>query len=32
MIDLPAGWQETVQNIDWSKVNEAVADYGPGLK
>lgn len=32
MIDLPAGWQETVQNIDWSKVNEAVADYGPALK
>ena len=32
MIDLPAGWQETVQNIDWSKVNEAVEDYGPALK
>ena len=32
MIDLPAGWQEQIQNIDWSRVQQAVKDYGPALK
>ena len=32
MIDLPANWQEQLQNIDWGKVQEKVADYGPALK
>lgn len=32
MIDLPAGWQEKVDHIDWSKVKEAVKDYEPALK
>ncbi|SFT50639.1 hypothetical protein SAMN02910356_00853 [Selenomonas sp. GACV-9] len=32
MIDLPANWQEQIQNIDWSKVKEAVKDYGPALR
>ena len=32
MIDLPAGWQEKIQNIDWSGVQQAVKDYGPALK
>ena len=31
MIDLPANWQEQLQNIDWGKVQEKVADYGPAL-
>lgn len=32
MIDLPANWQEQLQNIDWAKVQEKVADYGPALR
>ena len=32
MIDLPANWQEQIQNIDWSSVQEAVKDYGPALR
>lgn len=32
MIDLPAGWQEKIANVDWSKVKEAVQDYGPVIK
>ncbi len=32
MIDLPAGWAETLQNIDWDAVREKVQDYGPALK
>lgn len=32
MIDLPANWQETLQNIDWSGVQETVKDYGPALR
>ena len=32
MIDLPANWQEQLQNIDWGKVQEKVADYGPALR
>ena len=32
MIDLPAGWQEKVENIDWSSVQAAVQDYGPVLQ
>ena len=31
MIDLPVNWQEQLQNIDWGKVQEKVADYGPAL-
>ena len=31
MIDLPANWQEQLQNIDWGKVQEKIADYGPAL-
>ena len=32
MIDLPANWQEQLQQIDWAKVQEKVADYGPALR
>lgn len=32
MIDLPANWAEKIQNVDWSKVKAAVADYGPALE
>lgn len=32
MIDLPVSWQEQLQQIDWAKVQEKVADYGPALK
>ena len=32
MIDIPANWMEKVQNIDWSKVQESVKDYGPAIK
>lgn len=32
MIDLPAGWLEKVQNIDWAEVKEKVQDYGPALQ
>jgi len=32
VIDLPANWQEQLQQIDWAKVQEKVADYGPALK
>ena len=31
MIDLPVSWQEQLQQIDWAKVQEKVADYGPAL-
>lgn len=31
MIDLPAGWLEQIQNVDWSRVGKAVEDYGPAL-
>jgi len=31
VIDLPANWQEQLQNIDWGKVQEKIADYGPAL-
>lgn len=32
MIDLPAGWQEKIEHVDWSRVKEAVKDYGPAIK
>lgn len=32
MIDLPAGWQEKAAQVDWSKVQEAVQDYGPVIQ
>lgn len=32
MIDLPAGWQETAQQIDWFAVQDKVKDYGPVLR
>lgn len=32
MIDLPANWQEQLQNIDWSKIEDKVQDYGPVLQ
>lgn len=32
MIDLPVHWQEQLQQIDWAKVQEKVADYGPAMK
>lgn len=32
MIDLPAHFQEQLAKIDWSKVQEKVADYGPALQ
>ena len=32
MIDLPVHWQEQLQQIDWAKVQEKVADYGPALR
>ncbi len=32
MIDLPAGWAERLQNIDWDAVREKVQDYGLALK
>lgn len=31
VVDLPANWQEQLRNIDWAKVKEKVADYGPAL-
>jgi hypothetical protein len=31
VIDLPVSWQEQLQQIDWAKVQEKVADYGPAL-
>lgn len=31
MIDLPAGWAEKLENIDWVAVQEKIADYGPAL-
>ena len=30
-VDIPAHVIEQVQNIDWSRVREAVQDYGPAL-
>ena len=32
MIDLPAHFQEQLAKIDWAKVQEKVADYGPALR
>ena len=32
MIDIPANWMEKIQNIDWSKVEASVKDYGPAIK
>ena len=32
MIDLTAGWQEKAAQVDWSKVQEAVQDYGPVIQ
>ena len=32
MIELPVSWQEQLQQIDWAKVQEKVADYGPALR
>ena len=32
MIDLPASWQEQLQTIDWSKLEEKVQDYGPVIQ
>lgn len=32
MIDLPANWQDQLQQIDWAKIQEKVSDYGPALK
>ena len=32
MIDLPASWQEKLQTIDWSKLEEKVQDYGPVIQ
>lgn len=32
MIDLPAGWLEKIQNIDWAEIKEKVQDYGPALR
>lgn len=31
-MDLPVHWQEQLQQIDWAKVQEKVADYGPAMK
>ncbi len=31
VVDLPANWQEQLRSIDWAKVKEKVADYGPAL-
>lgn len=28
-IDIPANWQQKLQKIDWSQVQEQVKDYGP---
>jgi len=32
VIDLPANWQDQLQQIDWAKIQEKVSDYGPALK
>jgi len=32
VIDLPAGWLEKIQNIDWAEIKEKVQDYGPALR
>lgn len=31
MIDLPAGWAEKLDSIDWVAVQDKIADYGPAL-
>lgn len=32
MVDMPAGWQESVKSIDIARLEQTVRDYGPAIK